>query len=293
MRPDCTRRRSRSGTWIAFVTILGAAAAFRLALVALLRNKQTHDVQVFVSWAQLLTRYGNHGLYHHVDTIDHYSVNYPPLFIIVLDVVDAVYLRLVPHGGENVVLLGMLLKIPAIVADLAICCIVFVVIRRWSGSAAALVAVAIAAFAPSTWPISAVWGQVDSICTSFLMAALALTFERKYTLVWSALALAILVKPLPIVLAPLLLMVQFRDRRWSWGLIAGPGCAIVIAYVVSLPFAPTVSLAGVLSWLAGSYASGQSLTDATSVNAYNVWTLWWLVTPDSRLLLGLRLHAWG
>ncbi|MBD5653978.1 MAG: hypothetical protein IAI50_02215 [Candidatus Eremiobacteraeota bacterium] len=89
------------------------------------------------------------------------------------------------------------------------------------------------------------------------------------------------------------MMVQFRDRRWSWGLIAGPACAIVIAYVVSLPFAPTVSLAGVLSWLAGSYASGQSLTDATSVNAYNVWTLWWLVTPDSRLLLGLRLHAWG
>ena len=174
-----TARPSR-GTWLALVGILLGAAALRLAFVPILRHRQTHDIQIFISWAQLLMQYGSHHLYEHKDTIDHFPVNYPPLFSLVLGTVVGVY-RLAVHGSENLVLLGMLLKLPAIAADLALCVLVFAIVQRWYGPRPALWATAIAAYAPTTWPISALWGQVDSISTVFMVLALALTFLRRYT----------------------------------------------------------------------------------------------------------------
>jgi Gpi18-like mannosyltransferase len=279
-------------TWIALAAILAGALAMRLVLVPLLRNRPTHDLRIFISWAQLLAQYGAHGLYAHVDTIDHYLVNYPPLYALILGAIDAVY-RVLSHGAQNPVLLGMLLKFPPIVADVALCVLVFAVVRRWAGPRAALGAAAFAAFAPSTWPISALWGQVDSICTAFMLLALTLVYWRRYTLAWGALALAVLVKPLPIVVLPLLLAAQIRDRGWSLRLLTGPACAIALAYVAALPFAPTMAPIGVLHWLALEYAAGASLSDSTSVNAYNLWTLAWPVTSDSQTLFKISLHAWG
>ena len=272
--------------------VLVGALALRLALVVLLRNKPTHDLQVFVSWAQLLMQYGAHHLYQHVDTIDHFAVNYPPLFALILAAVDAVYERTM-HGGVDLVRLGMLLKLPAIAADLVLCALAFRIVRRWAGPPVALGAAVVAAFAPSTWPISAIWGQVDSIASAFMLLALALLFERRFAWAWCALALAVLVKPLPIIVAPLILAVQLRAQGWSLRPFVGPLCAIVIAYLVSLPFAPTAAPIGVIRWLANEYAIGQSLSHWTSVNAYNIWTLAGAPTPDLTTVLGLTLHAWG
>jgi Gpi18-like mannosyltransferase len=279
-------------TWIALAVILAGALVMRLALVPLLRNRPTHDLRIFISWAQLLAHYGTHGLYAHVDTIDHYPVNYPPMYALILAAVVGVY-HTVSHGGENLVLLGMLLKIPAIIADVALCAFVFTIARSWVGPRAALGATAFAAFAPSTWPISVLWGQVDSICTAFMILALALVFRRRYTLAWSALALAVLVKPLPVVVLPLLFAAQLRDGGWSPRLLAGPACAVLLGYLTALPFAPTVAPLGALHWLALEFSSGASLSDSTAVNAYNIWTLAWPVGSDSRVFLGLTLHAWG
>lgn len=289
------------GNWIAFAAILLGAAALRLSFVPILRNRQTHDIQIFISWAQLLMQYGSHHLYEHRDTIDHFPVNYPPLFSLLLAAVVGSY-RLATHGTENLVLLGMLLKLPAIVADLVFCVLVFTIVRRWAGTRAALWAMTIAAYAPTTWPISALWGQVDSISTLFMVLALASAFSRRYTLAWSALALAVLVKPLPIVVAPLLFAAQLRDQGWVPRLVAGPVCALVIAYLVSLPFAPTAAPVGVMRWLVTEYTAGQTLSPWTSVNAYNLWALisqptevhhryFW--PPDSLQRLGLTLRAWG
>jgi Gpi18-like mannosyltransferase len=269
------------------------ALGFRVALVLLLRHKQTHDLRIFVDWAQLLARYGTHGFYNHVDTIDHYPINYPPLFAAVLYVVNAVYFTVHSPAREDGVLLGMLLKMPSVIADVVVCICVFVIVRRWASAGAALGALAVAAFAPSTWPISAVWGQVDSICTAFMMLALAFGFSRRYAPAWCTLALAVMIKPFPLVVAPLLFVSQVHERGWSWRLTYGPFCATVLAYLISLPFAPSVAPLPVFLWLAGQYRAGQNLTDATSVNAYNIWTLAWPVTSDSRIFAGLSLHAWG
>lgn len=236
-------------------------------------------------------QYGTAGLYAHVDTVDHYPVNYPPAFGLILQAVVAAY-RLMPHALQNDVVLAMLLKLPAIAADLVLCCLVFAIVRRWAGDGRGLAAAGIAAFAPSTWPISAVWGQVDSIAATLMVGALALTMSRRYALAWVAFALGILVKPLPIVIAPLLLAAQLVDEGPSLRLAIGPALGVVMAYLVSLPFVPSAAPVGVVRWLAGRVA-GQALSDSTSVNAYNVWTAAASPMRDSIVFAGVSLQMWG
>ena len=50
---------------------------------------------------------------------------------------------------------------------------------------------------------------------------------------------------------------------------------------------------GALQWLARQYVLGQSLSQSTSINAYNLWTLVWLPVADTKLFFGVTLHTWG
>src|ERR1700736_2673383 len=132
------------------IAVLCAALALRLALVGLPYGKQTHDLRVFVSWAHLLAQYGGPGLYTHVDAVDHYPVNYPPGYALILSAVLATYHAIVPAALANDALLATFLKVPAIAADLLLCVLAFAIVRRWYDDRTALRAATIAALVPST-----------------------------------------------------------------------------------------------------------------------------------------------
>jgi hypothetical protein len=124
------------------------------------------------------------------------------------------------------------------------------------------------------------------------VAGLTLALSRRYTLAWSALALAVLVKPLPVVVAPLLLAGS-SETRWSLRLfcrtgVCSPHCLRRRAAVCANGHPPGCHA------LASNRirGTGHSLTDATSVNGYNFWTLAWPVTSDSAVVLALTLHTW-
>ena len=68
----------------------------------------------------------------------------------------------------------LLLKIPAIVADIALAALLYGAARRWFGGRAGLLAAAIYLFIPVTWYDSALWGQVDAVGTLVMVAALVL-----------------------------------------------------------------------------------------------------------------------
>ncbi len=280
-----------AGTWLG--VLLAAALLLRVALIVRFRNRSGYDVSVFISWAHLLMRYGTHGLYAHVDTVSHNIVNYPPGYQLVLYAVTLAYRALVPAPHENAVVLEVLLKTPAIAADLVLCILSFWIVRRWYGSRAGLSAAALAAFSPATWPISAIWGQIDSLCAVFMVAALACTFSRRYTAAWILLAVATLIKPLPVVVAPLLLAAQLRDERQHRRILLGPALSLLCAYAASLPFAATFAPLGVMRWLLQNYAAGESLLNVTSSGAYNVWTLVGTPPADSLRVYGLTLQAWA
>jgi Gpi18-like mannosyltransferase len=287
------RAGGRRPSLAALLGLLCAALALRLVLVALTYGKQSHDMRIFVSWAHLLMQYGGPGLYTHVDAVDHYPVNYPPGYALILSAIVATYHVIVPGGLANNALLATFLKLPAIAADLLLCVLTFAIVRRWYDDRTALRAAAIAALLPSTWAVSAVWGQVDSICGALVALALVLTLRRAYLPAWCALTLAILVKPLPAVVVPLLLAQQLADRGAGPRAILGPLLGALLAFLIALPFAPTAQPVAVVRWLFAQYLAGQALSNSTSENAYNVWTLLAGPTSDGLMRFGLTLQVWA
>lgn len=291
IRDEATSKLSDASTWRLLVTTIAAAVALRIAL--LLVHGTQGDIGLFVRWAHRVMQYGTYGLYGHGDTADPGQINYPPVYALILSAVVAVYHWPILQRFDSDALLRLLLKFPAVASDIALCILVFVIAKRWVGARNALVSAALAAFAPSTWPVSAIWGQVDSICSAFMLLSLALVISRKWTIAWGALAVAVLVKPLPIVVAPLLIAAQVRDEGLSPRLFGGPLFGLFIAYVASLPFAPGSGPIAVFGWLAKQYVAGQNLFSMTSVNAYNAWTLVSEPVSDSTVVFGITLQVWG
>jgi Gpi18-like mannosyltransferase len=251
------------------------------------------DIQEFTGWAMLVMRYGLTGLYTHLDPITGHAVNYPPMYAFVLAATTRLYeaLHLAdPHQR----ILAMMIKLPATLADVGLCAVTYLIVRRWFSPRRALAATAIAATTPSIWFISAYWGQVDSVAAFFVVLALYLAISERYFVAWLCLALGVLVKPLPIVIAPLLLLWQLRDQGISPRLALGPSASAAIAYIVSLPFAPSPQPLAVFAWLAHMLQDGIQLFREASIGAFNIYTVVGRFSQsDETPLLGVPLRLWG
>jgi dolichyl-phosphate-mannose-protein mannosyltransferase len=279
------------GSAVALIAVLLAGLALRAVLIPL--PGRVGDMRTYMGWFEILRRYGTHGLYEHVEPVSGYVINYPPVYPIILAITARVYAAL-PSPFQNHDVLVALLKAPAIVADIAMAALAYAIVLRWKSRREALAAAAIAAFGPWTWLISAVWGQVDAVSALFLMIALAFALRERFTLAWSFLAIAILLKPFPLVVAPLLLVWQIERQGASPRLAFGPLSSLAIAYVTSLPFAPTANPLGVFRWLVGIGQRAHTLFPFTSVSALNVYTItgrFWV--PDAGSVFGLPPSDWG
>jgi Gpi18-like mannosyltransferase len=272
--------------------ILVAALLLRLMLMPI--DGYRGDIATFAGWAQLIVEYGTRGLYTHVEPFSRHVIDYPPGYPIVLAGIAHLYAACFAGHDPSHTILRVLLKLPASLADLGLCVLAFRIVRRWRSTREALIAAAIAAFSPATWMISAYWGQVDSVAALLMLVAIACVFERRFTIGWVALALAVLVKPQPIVIAPLLLAWQLRERGRSWSLVGGPAAALVVAYLVALPFAPNASPFATMTWLFARYEGGVALYPYASVSACNLFTIvGQYYARDVNRVLGIPLWGWG
>jgi len=180
----------------------------------------------------------------------------------------------------------VLLKLPAVLADVALAALLFAVAWRWSGRWPAVLAAAGVFLSPVVIHDSAYWGQVDSIPTALVVTCLLALISRAWWLVSLLLVVALLVKPQAIVIAPvvgavvLVTLLQQRrgksggDRRDVARLAAGlaTGCLAVVAIL-----APIVR-GGALAALADSYTSLGSQYPYLTLRAFNFW---WFFTDGN------------
>ena len=156
---------------------LGLAARFLLAFVVFPMAGYTGDMGLFWQWAQSLAIHGPGTFYATTS-----SANYPPAYLYVLWVLGIV-------GNPA------LLKVPPMLADIAIAVMVYALATRWRGARTGLVAVALFLFLPVSWYDSALWGQVDAVGTAVALAALILLIDGWSEAALTAAVLAVLVKP--------------------------------------------------------------------------------------------------
>jgi dolichyl-phosphate-mannose-protein mannosyltransferase len=184
--------------------LLGLGLAFRLVLALVIFPGQglSSDLGFFESWATTLAKVGPGAFYATAN-----SANYPPGYMYVLWLVGAIGSAF-GSSSEHATLL--LLKIPAIAADIALAALLYVAARRWFGGRAGLLAAAIYLFIPVTWYDSALWGQVDAVGTLVMVAAIVLLVEGWSEPAAALAAFSLLIKPQDAIVLVVLIPVLVR-----------------------------------------------------------------------------------
>ena len=205
--------------------LLGLALALRLVLALVVFPGQglSSDLGFFESWATTLAKVGPGAFYGTAS-----SANYPPGYMYVLWLVGVIGSA---FGSSSAQATLLLLKVPAILADIALAGILYAAARRWFGVRPGLLAAAIYLFIPVTWYDSALWGQVDAVGTLVMVAALVLLVEGWSEPAAALAAFSLLVKPRDAIILVVVIPVLVRRhllRRGSGPIPAlGPRVAAV------------------------------------------------------------------
>ena len=252
------------------ILAVALVSLFALIVRAILIPAQGHvtDVATFESWMNTLLKVGPRDFYNTAGFVD-----YPPGYMLVLWLVGVVYHATAAYGDFTGDAMRVFVKLPAVIADIGIGYLVYLMARRTWPVAAAIVAMAVFALNPASWLVSAYWGQADSVAAVFLVWSLYLAVTRRFEAAWVMLAFAVLIKPQPLVIAPLLLIWQVRVQGFTWRLALVPVLGLLVAYFGSLPFAPASDPIGVLAWLYDRYHSGIGVYPYNSVNALNLYSI--------------------
>lgn len=295
LTPPAAGRIGRAEAAPAIATLLMAGLLLRLVLayVALPGSGFETDLGSFTAWALDLARQGPGPFYAQAGFAD-----YPPGYLYVLWLVGLVGQAWANLTGADVAgLVGGLIKVPPILADVGVAYLLYRIVRTWRGERSdaswlGLGAAALYLFDPVTWYDSAIWGQVDAVGALVLLGAVLLLIDGQSELAVAVGALAGLVKPqYGVVLAPILTVILLRrhlfavgsgprpawapgalrawlvDRQGPLRLVSSALAGLIVLFVLSAPF--SLDLAGLAVHLAGA-AGGYPFL---SVNANNPWAL--------------------
>jgi len=275
---------------VAFVSVLA------LVVRAILIPAQGHttDIATFEAWMNSLVRYGPSGFYSQTNFVD-----YPPGYMLVLWLVGRIYHATFSYSDFTGSAMRAFVKLPAIIADIGIGYLIYLIARRYWPVAASIIAMAVFALNPASWLVSAYWGQADSVAALFLVWAIYLAVTDRFEFAWLSLAFAVLIKPQPFAVAPILLVWQIKRMGLGWRLAAIPLIGLAVAYAGSVWFAPDTNPVHVIAWLYDRYHTGVGVYPYNSVNALNLYSINRdFFQPDTQPItfFGLDLgpqYAWG
>ncbi len=259
-----------------------------------------NDISSFEAWTITLASHPLAQFYNSTKFVD-----YPTGYFYILWFIGHLFAVISPHNNYDV--LRVLVKLPAILMDLVGGALLYALVRRYADERWALGAAALFVLNPAVIFISASWGQVDSVAAGLALAAAYLLlrsddatdgFAWQIAVGWLLLAYSLLIKPQAAVLVPLFVVFAFvsperRARRMAATAVGIVG-AIVLAFVLTVPFHPTADPLNALGWLYERYQVGKDVYAVNSVNAFNLWAIvhpFW--QPDSQLIAVWPQYLWG
>jgi hypothetical protein len=190
----------------AILIVLAVGLALRLILAYLLPGSGfRNDLDAFRFWASNLADQGPYGFYERG-----FFADYTPGYLYVLWLVGAIGSVL---GG-----IGDLIKVPAILADLALAWLVWSMVQELGGGRrAALLGAILILFNPITWFDSVVWGQVDSVGVVFLLLAARELWRDRLERSAVLAVIAAVIKPQLGILVPIVAAVTIRRALFPSG----------------------------------------------------------------------------
>ncbi len=259
--------------------VLFAAFGLRLFL-ALQDTSYEVDISCFKAWASATSYYGWSKMYH-VDMF----LDYPPGYMYVLSLLELVRASFsLPYESP---VYTCIIKMPAMLADIFTAYWIYRLAAKHMDRQRGLLLAAAFAFCPAVVYNSSVWGQIDSIFTLLILLTLYAAYEKRTVKTAVYYALALLIKPQALLFGPILLfyIIELRSLK-ELGKALGTGLAVM--YLLTLPFADSISPAWLIKLYMGSFSGYQYFT----VNGYNLYMLFdmnwksldsaawsWLINP--------------
>lgn len=192
--------------------------------------------------------------------------DYPPGYMYVLYCIGALK-KLFNSSGAA---LDVLIKFPAIVCDLLTGWLIYKAAdKKLDNTRAALIS-ALYLFNPAVIMNSAVWGQVDSVYTLFVVLMIYFISKKELIKSYYIFAVCVFIKPQAFIFTPVLIfgiienvfLPKFDKDKFVKNLLWGLG-AILLMVILALPF----GIGNVVEQYKATLASYPYLT----VNAFNVW----------------------
>ncbi len=293
-RETMTDETPRRGIGWQILAILAIGLVFRLIMAygldALRGSGFQTDLDLFRFWAANLADHGPFGFYDR-----DFFADYTPGYLYALWLVGVV--------GQFLGGVGDLIKLPAILTDVVLGFIVYLMARDLGVSERrATIAGAIVVVNPITWFDSVIWGQVDSFGTVFLLLSVRELWKARSERAAILAVVAALVKPQLAILVPIVAAVTIRRALWpdggfgaeaapepsgfgwerrtrGWIRIVSTGVAgFATAVLLSAPFGlSVVSFTSTAPFVDSSLVrlilSTASTYSYVTVNAYNLWAL--------------------
>lgn len=244
-----------------------------------------YDIQAFIHWSAAAAR-NLSGIYFDPSIPSHYTLTYPPVYLYVLSFLGKL-IRFFLVESYSIVLI--ILKLPAIITDILTGYLLYRFSQKYLSPSMSLFMVWLYVFNPVAIFNSALWGQIDSFLTLFIM--IGLLFIDAGRLPWAAalFVLAILTKPQGVFVLPVLFWELFQRKKvkdFLWSALAG----LITFGLVILPF----SMVRGPFWIVRQFTKTAKQFPLASVNAYNIFALFGAnLKYDSGNFLLLNYYTWG
>lgn len=242
--------------WFLLLAAFGLRAFFALQDVGF-----WFDVNCFKSWADATAYYGLNGMYHSGMFLD-----YPPGYMYVLALTNII--QTIFNLDYYSVIYTFIIKLPAMLTDLAGACLIYKMADEKLGEKWALFLCGCYAFGPGLIFTSSIWGQIDSFYT--LLMVLALYCISKDDVVKAAVvyAMALITKPQALLFGPVLLFWVISKKDWKI-FFKAVGIGLCCMWLFSLPFGQSLSPL----WLINLYKNTFNGYRYFTVNGYNLYML--------------------
>ena len=220
-----------------------------------------HDIRCFKEWGDAIALFGMKNVYNGGIFLD-----YPPGYMYVLWISERIqeFLHLNLNGRRYT----LIIKAPAMASDLVSAVFIYYVASKKLNEKTGLFLAAAYTFCPAIVYNSAIWGQIDSWYTLFILLALYFATEDKVVGASVSYALALITKPQALLFGPVLLFWVISKKDWKTFFTAvgtGLGCM----YLLALPFSPSLNPL----WLIKLYANTFGGYKYFTVNGYNLFMI--------------------
>ncbi|MHB1314608.1 MAG: glycosyltransferase family 39 protein [Christensenellales bacterium] len=248
------------------------------------------DMGCFKGWANAVYEHGLAGFYG-----SRYFSDYPPGYMYVLWVLG--FIRNLFGIESSSALFAVMIKLPAIIAEVVAAAFVYRIALREFDRMFALSCASLLLFNPALFFNSSVWGQMDAVFTVFMVLTLYYYKKDKYIQGAFFYALGLLIKPQAILLLPVVGLVYFFALFKKGGLkkaiiriFAALAIGAAVIFLGALPFLGNQQA----FWIINKYTTTVGSYPYGTINAFNLFALLggnWV--RDTQPLLLFDYKTWG